>query len=106
MLLALCALANLMLARAFSLVRTTKWCVIPSGITSTMTNPNGAKTVRVFVLVRVRKRCATRSVASTMNAGHRFILGSAYILSPGIEPVRDQWREDRDEPCISPGFNN
>ena len=37
----------------------------PLGIASTV-NPNGAKTVRVFVLVRVRKRCATRSVASTM----------------------------------------
>ena len=37
----------------------------PLGIASTV-NPNGTKTVRVFVLVRVRKRCATRSVASTM----------------------------------------
>ena len=41
-----------------------------------------------------------------MIAGLRFILGPAYILSPGIEPVRAQWREDRDEPCISPGYNN
>ena len=37
-----------------------------SPASSTVTNPNGTKTVRVFVLVRVRKRCATRSVASTM----------------------------------------
>ena len=33
-----------------------------------------------------------------MIAGLRFILGPRYILSPGIEPVRAQWREDLDEP--------
>lgn len=42
----------------------------------------------VSALVKRRKLCATRSVASTIYAGHRFILGPAYILSPGIKPVR------------------